>query len=154
MPTQWNSAAAAIVTSASRSVMPWSATIAGVMPRRNSRRARGVADHELTLDAARLGALLRPPVPRVVALELPGVRVVGQRALEGVEQVVAKDRMVDWGDQLDARVEIAGHEVGRADVDLHVAVALEGEDPGVLEVAADDRDDSDVVRYPGDARNQ
>jgi hypothetical protein len=39
MPTQWNSAAAAIVTSASRSVMPWSDTMAGVIPRRKSSRA-------------------------------------------------------------------------------------------------------------------
>ena len=40
MPTQWKSAAAAITTSASRSLIPWSATIAGVTPRRNSSRAR------------------------------------------------------------------------------------------------------------------
>src|SRR3954453_5490790 len=40
MPTQWNSAAAAMTTSASRSLIPWSATIAGTMPRRNSSRAR------------------------------------------------------------------------------------------------------------------
>src|SRR4051794_32842493 len=40
MPTQWKSAAAAITTSASRSVMPWSETIAGTIPRRNSSRAR------------------------------------------------------------------------------------------------------------------
>src|SRR3954447_9410439 len=39
MPTQWNSAAAAMTTSASRSVIPWSTTIAGTTPRRNSRRA-------------------------------------------------------------------------------------------------------------------
>ena len=40
MPTQWNSAAAAITTSASRSVIRWSETIAGTIPRRNSSRAR------------------------------------------------------------------------------------------------------------------
>src|SRR6185503_4463374 len=40
MPTQWNSAAAAITTSASRSVIRWSETIAGTIPRRNSRRPR------------------------------------------------------------------------------------------------------------------
>src|SRR3954452_8318151 len=40
MPTQWKSAAAAMTTSASRSLIPWSATIAGTMPRRNSSRAR------------------------------------------------------------------------------------------------------------------
>src|SRR6187200_3177418 len=40
MPTQWKSAPAAITTSASRSVIPCSATIAGRTPRRKSRRAR------------------------------------------------------------------------------------------------------------------
>src|SRR5919202_7066402 len=40
IPTQWNSAAAAMTTSASRSVMPWSETIAGTIPRRNRSRPR------------------------------------------------------------------------------------------------------------------
>ena len=44
MPTQWKSAAAAITTSASRSLIPWSATIAGVMPRRKSSRAQAQRD--------------------------------------------------------------------------------------------------------------
>ena len=50
-------------------------------------------------------------------------------------------------EQLDARVEVARHQVGRADVDRVVAVALEGVDPRVLEEAADDRDDADVLRH-------
>ena len=47
---------------------------------------RGVADHQLALDRARLLAR-RPALPRAVLAQLPGVRVVGQRALEDVEQV-------------------------------------------------------------------
>ena len=39
MPTQWNSAPAAMTTSASRSLIPWSTTTLGSTPRRNSRRA-------------------------------------------------------------------------------------------------------------------
>ena len=55
--------------------------------------------------------------PRAVGAELPGVRVVGEAALERVEQVVAQRRVLDRGEQLDARVEVARHEVGGADVD-------------------------------------
>jgi hypothetical protein len=40
MPTQWNSAPAAITTSASRSFMPWSVTTEGTTPARASSRAR------------------------------------------------------------------------------------------------------------------
>src|SRR6185312_9452238 len=51
-------------------------------------------------------------------------------------------------------VEVAWHQVRRADVDLPVPVTLEGVDPGVLEEAPDDRDDADVLGYARDARPQ
>src|SRR4051794_32689592 len=92
-------------------------------------RPRGVADHELALDAARLALVRRAALPGAVGAELPGVRVVGERALERVEQVLLEDLVLDGHVELDARVEVARHEVGRADVDPGRAVALEGEDP-------------------------
>src|ERR671922_2785139 len=49
--------------------------------------ARGVADHELALDAARLVLARRAPHPRLVGLQLPRVRLVRERALERVEEV-------------------------------------------------------------------
>src|SRR3954447_19424906 len=122
--------------------------------RRALGRARLVAEHELALDRARLVSPLGAPVPDVVRAEVPGVRVVRQRALERIEQVVAQRRVLDRRHQLDPRVEVARHEVGRADVDLGLAVALEGQDPRVLEEAADDRVDADVLRDARHARHQ
>src|SRR3712207_7265102 len=52
----------------------------------------------------------------------------------------------DGRDQLHARVQVARHQVGRADQHAGLAVALEGEDPRVLEEAPDDRDHADVDR--------
>src|SRR5919198_1623099 len=49
-------------------------------------RTRLVAEHQLALDRARLGARRRAPAPDVVGPQVPGVRVVGERALERVEQ--------------------------------------------------------------------
>ena len=61
--------------------------------------------------------------------------------------------VLDRREQLDAGVEVARHEVGRADVDRRLAVALEGVDPRVLEEPADDRDDADVLRHALHARD-
>src|SRR5215207_7582620 len=48
-------------------------------------RARLVPEHELALDRPRLGTARRAPAPDAVRAEVPGVGVVGQRALERVE---------------------------------------------------------------------
>ena len=59
MPTQWNSAPAAITTSASRSVIPWSATIAGTMPRaeQQPREAQRDVRDDLDVDPRVVGHL-------------------------------------------------------------------------------------------------
>ena len=57
-------------------------------------------------------------------------------------------RVFDRGDQLDAAVEVARHQVGGADQHAGLVAALEGVDARVLEEAADDRDDADVLRDP------
>src|SRR3954465_10260077 len=118
--------------------------------RRPLGRARLVAEHELALDRARLVSPLGAPVPDVVRAEVPGVRVVRQRALERIEQVVAQRGVLDRRHELAPRVGVARQGGGGADVDLGLAVALEGEDPRVLEEAADHRVDADVLR---DARH-
>src|SRR5829696_4728047 len=103
------------------------------------RRALGVELHELALDVS--GLTVRPAAgPVALAAQLPGVRVVGERAIEDVGELGADLVVEDRRDELDAVVEVAGHQVGRADVDARLlAVALEGVDPGVLEEAPDDR---------------
>ena len=55
----------------------------------------------------------RPSLP-----ELPGIGVVGEGAIEHVAELVLQRRVLDRRDQLDAVVEVARHQVGRADVDV------------------------------------
>ncbi len=59
--------------------------------------------------------------------------------------------VLDGRQQLDARVEVARHQVGRADEVAALVAALEAVDARVLEEAADDRDHADVV---ADARRR
>ena len=108
-----------------------------------------MAFHQLALEASRLVAVGGPARPDPVAAELPRVGVVGERPVEHVGELVAVGRVLDRGDQLDPVVEVAGHQVGGADVDAGLVRPLEREDPRVLEEAADDRDDPDVLRDPG-----
>ena len=63
-------------------------------------------------------------------------------------------RVLDRREQLDARVEVARHEVGRADPVAALVAALEAVDARVLEEAADDRDHADVLRHARHARAQ
>src|SRR6188472_4825923 len=65
--------------------------------RRALGRARPVPEHELALDAALLGPLALAASPDVVGAELPRVGVVGEAALERVEEVVAEHRRLDRG---------------------------------------------------------
>ena len=60
--------------------------------------------------------------------------------------------VLDRHDRLDPPIEVALHEVGRADVPLRLATVGEAEDPGVLEELADDRADADPLREAGHAR--
>src|SRR5215207_7355334 len=108
----------------------------------------GVAVDHLALQVARL-AVGAPARPMPVGVQVPGVGVVLEGAVEDVEQVGAQLLLANRGDELDAVVEVAGHQVGRADVDaLRLAVALERVDSRVLEEAVDDRDHLDVLRDP------
>ena len=59
--------------------------------------------------------------------------------------------VLDRDDRLDPSVEVAIHQVGRADVPLLVAAVLEAADPRVLEELADDRADADPLRDARDA---
>src|SRR4051812_29396854 len=105
----------------------------------------------------RVTATVRPrlePGPDAVGAELPGIDVVGEAALEHVEQLGPQLRRLDRGDQLHAAVEIARHQVGGAGQDPGLVSALEGVDARMLEVAADDRDDADVLGYSRHARPQ
>ena len=88
------------------------------------------------------------PGPDAVGVELPGVGVVGEAALEHVEQLGLQLRVLDRRDQLDPAVEVARHQVGGAHQNPRLLAALEGVDARVLEEAADDRDDADVLRDP------
>ena len=68
-----------------------------------------------------------------------------------VEHLLMHGRIEDRAQRLDAAVEIARHHVGRGDVDrgLRVRQAVAGAeaiDAAVLEEAADDRLDPDVLR--------
>ncbi len=67
---------------------------------------RGVPDHQLAVDRARLEAG-HATLPRPVRAQIPGVAVVGEAALQRVEQIVAEHRVLDGHDELDAGVEVA-----------------------------------------------
>ena len=112
--------------------------------------ARSVALDQLSLDDARLAVRAARRV-HSRRRRAPSVGVVGERAVEDVERARRGPCLEDRGHQLDPVVEVARHQVGGADVDARrLAVALERVDPRVLEEAADDRDDLDVLR---DARD-
>ena len=93
--------------------------------------------------------------PRALGTERPGQRVVGQVDVEDLLEPVLQAGVDDRDERLDPAVEVAGHQVGRADVARPAARAGavgEAEDPRVLEVATDDRAHPDVLgqaRHPG-----
>ena len=78
--------------------------------------------------------------------------VVGQLEVEDLEDALLKTRIVDGGHQLDAAVEIAGHEVGTRDVN-RIAV-FEPIDARVFEVFPDDGGDGDGLAHAGDTGAQ
>ena len=96
----------------------------------------------------------RPLAPAAVGPQLPGADVGRQRALERVEQVLAQRGVLDGRDELDAGVEVARHEIGRADEHARLRAALERVDARVLEEAAEHAHDRDVLRDALDPRAQ
>ena len=88
--------------------------------------------------------------PGAVGPELPGERVVREAALERVLELRDELGVRDRREQLDARVEVARHQVGRADPVAALVAALEPVHARVLEEAPDHRGHADVL---GDARH-
>ena len=74
------------------------------------------------------------------------------------EDLVADDArellVLDREEDLDAAAQVARHEVGAADDEAVLAAAVEPVDAAVLEVAADDAADADVLGEPGHAGPQ
>src|SRR3954469_22224599 len=92
--------------------------------------------------------------PRAVGMQLPAADVRCHGGVEEGLQVLAGRLVADLEQHLDAAVEVAVHEVGAADPPLRLAAVGECHDPGVLQEAAHDRADADVLRQAVDARPQ
>ena len=73
------------------------------------------------------------PRPGPVRGELPRRRRVRERAVEDRDQLLAEPRLLDRHDDLDPAVEIARHQVGAAEEDLHLVADLEPVQAAVLE---------------------
>ena len=119
------------------------------------RRARAWRSQQLRLDAARLVAVRRSSRDQTPSAPSSQALVLSAKPRSSTSSSSAAIGLVlDRRDQLDPVVEVARHQVGGADEDAGLLAALEGVDPRVLEEAADDRDDPDVLRDPGHARAQ
>jgi hypothetical protein len=79
------------------------------------------------------------PAPGAVRAEQPGVAVVGQQHGDQLLDPGARAGVLDRHDDLDPAVEVALHQVRRAQARLGRAAVGEAEDPRVLEELADDR---------------
>src|SRR5690349_20359760 len=89
-----------------------------------------------------------------VGAELPRLPVVVPHEEEQVTEGLAVPGILDRGDRFDAPVEIAGHPVGRADVDLLVAAVQEVERARVLQESPYDADHPDRAAHAGEPRAQ
>ena len=65
----------------------------------------------------------RQPSPASVRRELPGRRVVGERRVEDRVDLLARTRLLDRHEDLDAVVEVPRHQVGRAEIDARPSPA-------------------------------
>src|SRR4051794_4035823 len=94
-------------------------------------------------------------VPGAVRREVEATSLLADHRLQDAAQPGLVGRVGALPQRLDGAVEVAVHEVGRADPVLAATTgAAEPEDPGVLEKAAEDRAYADVVGHTGDARSQ
>src|SRR5206468_10348385 len=90
-----------------------------------------------------------------LALEIAGAGVVGADRLEDfLADLLFGFLVQDRNHQLDAPVKVARHPVGAGDVDLLLVADAEREGSAVLEEAAHDARDSDVLGDAGDSRPQ
>src|SRR6202008_3275390 len=76
-----------------------------------------------------------------------------------IEHLLVHRMIEDWAQRLDTPVEVAGHQVGRGDVDRRLRMRQrvprpEAVDPPMLEEAADDGLDPYIVRQSWDAGPQ
>src|SRR5215217_4321262 len=94
------------------------------------------------------------PLPAAVLQQLPGLDVVGQHDVQDLLEPAGQVGVGDRGDHLDPQVEVAGHQVGRADVVLAAAAVGEGPDAAVLQEPANDGPHPDGVAHPRDPRAQ
>src|ERR671916_2061739 len=88
-----------------------------------------------------------------VGLERPAVRGVGELEVEEAADLLAVAPLAQGEGGLHAAVEVALHQVGAAEVD-RLLVGAEGEDAGMLQEAAHEGDDADVLAHALDARPQ
>ena len=77
------------------------------------------------------------PVPHPVGVELPREPSVGEQRVEAGADLDAQPRVLHRREHLDAPVEVSRHEVGAADPRRDAISGLKGEDPAVLEEAAE-----------------
>ena len=91
------------------------------------------------------------PDPPAVGLQFPRVGLVAEGVVEDAHQSLLNVGVVDGHDHLHPTVQVALHQVGRADPHPQRAAvdATEAEDPRVLEVPADDGADPDRLGQPG-----
>ncbi|MBG9885267.1 hypothetical protein ABE10_01425, partial [Bacillus toyonensis] len=86
--------------------------------------------------------------------EVPGRGRRRHREVEEGQQLLEMSGIGHSNERLDPSVEVAMHHIGAADEHLRVAVAMEREDAGVLQVAPEDAPHRDVVADPGEVGAQ
>src|SRR4051812_10538650 len=94
----------------------------------------------------------RAPSPRAARVEVPRKRVIGETAIDDIDELRTQPGVGHRGEHLDAMVEVALHQVGRAHQADDLLTALEDVDARVLEEAAHDRHHADVLADAGDTR--
>lgn len=111
---------------------------------------------EVILQAEAQWTRLGQPGPPRIGTEHPRVGLVAEGPVEHADHPAPELGILDGDDHLDPPVEVALHEIGGPDPHPEGAVPhpAEPEQPGVLEVAADDGADPDPVGQPGDAGTQ
>ena len=86
-----------------------------------------------------------------VRLHLPGVHIVGQLHLQDVGQLLDQHRIVDPDADLHPAFGVPGQEVARRDVNSGFAAIEEAVNPGVLQIAAHNAADVQVLGLAGNA---
>src|SRR5687768_9850346 len=87
-------------------------------------------------------------MPGAVGPELPRRDVVGQQRLEGAIDLLLGAGVLDGDHDLDAAVEVTGHEIGASEQIELLAVPLEREQAAVLEEPAEHAPDPNSLAQP------